>query len=110
MVLDHIDKNTTGDDPVILMGDLNAVPENKAYKKIVEYGRLRDAYNVSVAPPHGPDGTFNGFSFTQETDRRIDHIFVSEHFNVKRFGVLTDSYGGLNYPSDHFPVLAEIEL
>ena len=26
MVLDHIDKNTTTDDPVIFLGDLNAVP------------------------------------------------------------------------------------
>lgn len=110
MVLDHIDDNITGDSPVILMGDLNAEPDNEAYQKVIEHSRLRDAYHLSVTPPHGPEGTFNGFSFTQEPDRRIDHIFLSNHFNVKRYGVLTDSYNGLKYPSDHFPVLAEIEL
>jgi endonuclease/exonuclease/phosphatase family metal-dependent hydrolase len=110
MVLDHIAKNTSSDDPVIFMGDLNADPENEAYHKIIEQGRLRDAYGVSGIPPHGPKGTFNGFSITDEPVRRIDHIFLSDHFSVKRYGILTDSYGGLKYPSDHFPVLAEIEL
>lgn len=110
MVLDHIDENTTGDAPVIFMGDLNAVPGNVAYQKVIEHDRLQDAYQLSAIPPHGPSGTFNGFSFTQEPDRRIDYIFLSDHFKVKRYGVLTDSYDGLKYPSDHFPVLAEIEF
>lgn len=110
MVLNHIDENTTGDDSVIFMGDLNAVPGNETYQKVIEYDRLHDAYQLSAIPPHGPSGTFNGFSFTQEPDRRIDHIFLSDHFKVNRYGVLTDSYDGLNYPSDHFPVLTEIEF
>lgn len=110
LVLDHIDKNTTTDDPVIFMGDMNAVPENEAYQKVGEHDRFQDAYDLSEMPPHGPEGTYNGFSFAQEPDRRIDHIFLSDHFGVKRYGVLTDNYGGLKYPSDHFPVLAEIEL
>jgi len=43
-------------------------------------------------------------------DRRIDYVFLSDHFSVNRYGVLTDSYDGLKYPSDHFPVLVEIEM
>lgn len=110
MVTEHIAKNTNSEDPVIFLGDLNAVPETEAYQIIVGHSRLRDAYDLTDIPPHGTAGTFNGFSITHEPARRIDHIFLSDHFSVKRYGVLTDRYRGLNYPSDHFPVLAEIEL
>ncbi|MGF1670433.1 MAG: endonuclease/exonuclease/phosphatase family protein [Balneolaceae bacterium] len=110
LVLEHIDDNTEPGIPVILMGDLNAEPGNLAYEKIIKHNRFSDAYNISETPPHGPTGTFNGFDFNRVPDRRIDYVFLTNHFNVKRYGVLTDSYDGLKYPSDHFPVLVEIEL
>tara|TARA_R100001143_G_C3361063_1_gene135831 strand:+ start:14961 stop:15824 length:864 start_codon:yes stop_codon:yes gene_type:complete len=110
MVLEHIDENTNQGDRVIFLGDLNAVPGNTAYNMIAEDHRFWDAFDVTQTPPHGPAGTFNGFSFTNIPDRRIDHIFLTEHFTVIRYGILTDSYGELRYPSDHFPVLAEIEF
>ena len=110
LVLEHIDDNTEPGIPVILMGDLNAEPGNQAYKKIMKQDRFFDAYNISKKPPHGPNGTFNGFDFNRNPDRRIDHIFLTNHFNVKRYGVLTDSCDGLKYPSDHFPVLVEIDM
>ena len=110
MVLEHIDENTDCDFPVIFMGDLNAVPGNKAYDKVIDHGRFNDAYDITELMPHGPTGTFNGFSFTRVPDRRIDYIFLTDDFKVKRYGVLTDSYNGLKYPSDHFPVLVEIEM
>lgn len=110
MVLEHIDEHTEEGDMIIIMGDLNAVPGNSAYEMVIDDERFSDAYDITQTPPHGPDGTFNGFSFSRVPDRRIDHIFLSEHFNVKRFGILTDSFSGLRYPSDHFPVIAEIEF
>ena len=110
MVLEHVDEHTEAGDKIIIMGDLNAVPDNRSYKMINEDDRFWDAYDVTQTPPHGPEGTFNGFSFTRVPDRRIDHIFLTEQFNVKRFGILTDSFSGLRYPSDHFPVVAEIEF
>jgi len=110
MVLEHVDKNTSDDAKIIFLGDLNATPENKAYEMVIDHGRFNDAFHITQMPPHGPTGTFNGFSFTRVPDRRIDYIFLTDHFNVLRYGVLTDSYDGLKYPSDHFPVLAEVEF
>ncbi|REL38979.1 endonuclease [Rhodohalobacter sp. SW132] len=110
MILEHIEENTPEDAKIIFLGDLNAEPDNKAYKKVIDDGRFQDTYHISNLPPHGPTGTFNGFSFTREPDRRIDYIFLTNHFEVNRYGVLTDSYDGLNYPSDHFPVIAEIKF
>lgn len=99
--------------PVVFMGDLNAVPGNRAYEKVLEHGLFQDAKLVSQAPPHGPPGTFNGFNINHSPDRRIDYLFVSGHFAVHRYGVLTDMYlhdGILRFPSDHFPVVAEVTL
>lgn len=110
MVLEHVDEHTNPGDKVMFLGDLNAVPGNYAYEKVINHGRFYDAYDITENPPHGPTGTFNAFSFTYVPDRRIDYIFLTEHFSVKRYGVLTDSYDGLKYPSDHFPVVAEIEF
>jgi len=110
MVLEHMNENTIVGDKIIFLGDLNAIPGNRSYDMVVEDERFRDAYDISLTPPHGPEGTFNGFSFERVPDRRIDHIFLTDHFTVNRIGILTDSYSGLRYPSDHFPVLAEIEF
>ena len=99
--------------PVVFMGDLNAVPGNPAYEKVMEHGLFRDAKLVSRTPPHGPPGTFNGFDINRAPDRRIDYVLVSDHFEVHRYGVLTDTYlhaGGLRFPSDHFPVVTEVTL
>ncbi|HLW20839.1 MAG TPA: hypothetical protein VKX33_10960, partial [Cyclobacteriaceae bacterium] len=55
------------------------------------------------------NGTFNSFDNTKSTDRRIDHVFVTPDVNVKKFGILTDTYKS-RFPSDHFPVLVEVEF
>lgn len=108
LVRNHID-NQTEDLPVVLMGDLNVTPDNIVYESTINDGFFEDAKHLSKTPPHGPEGTFNGFAFHEKPERRIDYLFFTEHFNVKRYGVLTDNYG-LQYPSDHFPVLTEISI
>ncbi len=108
LVREHI-YEYTDNKPVILMGDLNATPDNPVYKKVTENGFFKDAFHITEIPPHGPEGTFNGFLFNEKPERRIDYVFFTEHFRVLRYGVLTDNYG-LQYPSDHFPVLTEVEF
>ena len=79
------------------------------------------------------NGTFNDFDPNSFTESRIDHIFVSPSFQVKRYGVLTDTYRSIvgkgekkqandcpeeidiktyqaRTPSDHFPVKVELEF
>lgn len=109
LVREHMNDNVEEELPVIFMGDLNATPENPVYEMVTGDSFFRDAYNITELPPHGPEGTFNGFRFHEKPERRIDYIFFTEHFRVFRYGVLTDNYG-LQYPSDHFPVFTEIEI
>lgn len=108
LILEKIKGLNPDDLPTIWMGDFNVDPENPAYLTVTNDGNLMDTREISVNPPVGNQGTFNAFDWDRLPDKIIDHIFVSEHFEVLRHGILTDNYGK-KYPSDHFPVLVEIK-
>ncbi len=94
--------------PALLMGDFNAMPESAAIQSVLQ--ELIDAREMAGANAFGPDGTFNGFKFHEPVQKRIDYIFLSSKtvWKVLKHAVLTDSKE-LRYPSDHFPVWAEME-
>ncbi|MNR27090.1 Endonuclease/Exonuclease/phosphatase family protein [compost metagenome] len=91
--------------PVIYTGDLNVTPETDAIATIKSF--LSDSKEISIEPPYGPEGTFNGFDFNSPLKDRIDYIFVNKGFKVQKYGVLTDSKDQ-KYFSDHMPVLAKL--
>lgn len=95
--------------PVIWMGDFNVTPDNPAYQTVVSNPAWKDARLISIVPSYGPRGTFTGFDWERMPDGIIDHIFVNGKIEVLRHGILTDNYGK-KYPSDHFPVLVELEF
>ncbi len=94
-------------EPVILTGDMNAVPESEPIAKARAV--LRDAASISQTPHKGPLATFNGFRVGQAHTAQIDYIFVSSGIGVRAHATLDDMVDGL-YPSDHFPVMAELVL
>lgn len=98
-------KEISGNVPTILCGDLNLPPESVPVRKLSAF--LHDAYTISELPPHGPRGSWAGFTFDDEPGARIDYIFVSEGIKVKRYGILSDSRDR-SFFSDHLPVLAEL--
>ena len=108
LVLRQIEKINAENLPVIWMGDFNVTPDNPAYTVITSQPQWNDARLVA-AMSYGPAGTFTGFDWDQLPDGIIDHIFVSGRIQVIRHGILTDNYGK-KYPSDHFPVMAEVEF
>jgi len=95
-------------EPVVFMGDLNGNHQSDWYKTIATSGLVRDTYS-QVQHPYANNGSFNGFGKSSSATGIIDHIFVTPHFKVSRWGLLTDTYNG-KYPSDHFPVLVDVEL
>lgn len=109
LVLKKIEEINTSRLPVIFMGDFNVNPENKAYLEIEKYDDFYDSRLVSQTPSIGNQGTFNAFDWNRLPEDIIDHIFISPGIKVLRHGILTDNYGK-KYPSDHFPVIAEIEF
>ena len=72
-------------------------------------GQWRDARLASLAPPYGPEGTFNDFKLDAPLKDRIDYVFVSDRFTVHRYAALTDS-SDARYPSDHLPVVVRLSL
>jgi endonuclease/exonuclease/phosphatase family metal-dependent hydrolase/glycerophosphoryl diester phosphodiesterase len=96
--------------PLVLLGDFNSHPGSEPYRLLTqapENERLYDAYHASLLPPHGPEGTWSGFSFPGEPGSRIDYVFFCNEVAVLRYGALSDSWAG-RFPSDHLPVLAEL--
>lgn len=101
--------------PAVLTGDFNSYPDSEPYQAIVskEAGKggylLSDSKQASATVHHGADGTFTGFDLQAKPLQPIDFIFVTKTVKVKSHGTLTDSFNGL-LPSDHYPVLAELEF
>ena len=72
------------------MADFNATQDSDLYKIITSNG-FEDTYESSKYR-FAPTGTGNGFRINYFTERRIDHIFVSEGIKSSRYGVLTYHY------------------
>jgi len=103
LVLQKI-KEMAGNSATIFTGDFNVDQHNESYKEVLSTGVLQDCYNLAPVKL-ATNGTFNAFNLNTKTDSRIDHIFVTKQFNVKRYAILTNSYEG-KAPSDHYPVVA----
>jgi endonuclease/exonuclease/phosphatase family metal-dependent hydrolase len=95
--------------PVIFMGDFNTEPNEDRLLKLQKV--MDDTKDLSQNKPFGPEGTFNGFKHNEPVTKRIDYIFISKNnnLNVMKYAVLSDSKD-LKYPSDHLPVLVELNF
>lgn len=96
--------------PLVLLADLNCSEGDPTYERFKRSG-LQDARGVSLSTPYGPPDTYigPGFNVRFESTGRYDYIFVSKELQVWRFATLTDNYRGV-CPSDHYPVVCDIEL
>ena len=101
-------RQIAGRQPAILTGDFNGGHTAEWYQALAESGVLKDSY-TAANDPYASSGSFNGFGSTVGSKEIIDHIFVTPQFQVKRYGILTDTYHG-KYPSDHFPVLVNLSI
>lgn len=108
LVLSKIAAINTKKYPVFLMGDFNSTPDTKQIMEIKSV--MNDTKEVSQEKPFGPSGTFNDFKHNEPVTLLLDYIFISKNssLKVKKHAVLSDSKD-LKYPSDHLPVLIEID-
>lgn len=108
-------KEIAGDNPTILTGDFNTKSDSPPYS-ILTNGLdsekrffLNDAEKVNRNIHYGAHITFNGFGNDIQPGNKIDFIFVNDKVKVKEHGVISETFDG-KYPSDHFPVIAEVEI
>jgi endonuclease/exonuclease/phosphatase family metal-dependent hydrolase len=59
-----------------------------------------------VAPETDRKATSNGFGSSSNT---IDHIFFAG-FEARSYRTVTESWNGIKYISDHYPVTAVVEF
>jgi endonuclease/exonuclease/phosphatase family metal-dependent hydrolase len=88
------------DNPVIVCGDMNFPPGSQSYRKIASV--LQDVQ--AHAPGHIARRTFPA----RWPLRRIDHIFVSRHFEVTGITVIENDLTRI--ASDHLPLAADLRL
>jgi endonuclease/exonuclease/phosphatase family metal-dependent hydrolase len=95
--------------PVIITGDFNSAPSDEPAQYMS--AAFINCRTASEQPAYGPADTWNGFQFDKKPEGCIDYIFISNNkkIAVKKFATITDSYEK-KYPSDHFPILATLEL
>lgn len=118
--------------PAIVTGDFNVDQTSPSYRTMTGDGALLDSYDVAEIR-YAPNGTFNNYRTDEYTPSRIDHVFVTPGIEVKKYGILTDTYrtddeGAVKTtlenapdeisavkvtartPSDHFPVMVVLAL
>ncbi|HLT87301.1 MAG TPA: endonuclease/exonuclease/phosphatase family protein [Sphingobacterium sp.] len=97
-------KELANDLPIILTGDFNVDETNEAYFTLAKSGIVQDTYDLAKIV-YEPNSSFNAWGKGLKPKQRIDHIFITKPFNVRKYGILTDTYMG-KFPSDHFPVVS----
>ena len=73
---------------------------------------LKDARAISEVKDPGPVNSFHRWgAIKDDPRRRIDYIYVSDGIRVRAFATHADKRPGLDrWPSDHYPITADIEL
>lgn len=96
--------------PCILMGDFNAKPNSKLIKKFKDgqYSSKRFIAVQEMKPDIYKKATMGGFK-GREGGRHIDYIFVTDEFKIKDIEIVKYHKKG-KYPSDHYPIIADLEL
>jgi endonuclease/exonuclease/phosphatase family metal-dependent hydrolase len=97
---------------LILTGDFNSDEDSGAYQAL--FGKrddrdssLVDTFRVVHPKREKNEGTFNGFKANAVTGPRIDWIGCSRDWKVTSAAIDRVSRDG-RYPSDHFPITAEL--
>lgn len=95
--------------PFIIMGDFNCYLDDKIFKIVKEF-KIGDFYlrNVYDEVSHSIKGTFHDFKGGYDGGI-IDFILISNGISCKKLYIDDRTiYDG--YPSDHYPVIAELEI
>lgn len=104
VILDRMKSHMHQNLSTLVTGDMNAGPENKAVH-ILNSESLQDVYTELN---ESPGGTFHGFKGGQDGET-IDYIFTSDHVQVLKVTVDRNVVDGA-YLSDHYPVIAQLEI
>ena len=107
LILEKINTLNPRNFPVVLTGDFNLTDKTEPIKIISK--TMSDSFYNCKKPHYGPTGTFTGFDVNTVPKDRIDYIFT-KGLTCQSIRTINDRRENLLYPSDHFPVLAELKF
>lgn len=110
-IIEYIEKQQAQDPlPLILMGDFNTNPGSPLIQGLStgKWGEQQLIPVQEINPSLYQKATMSGFK-GRDKGFHLDYIFVSPHYQIQDATLVkTDRKGRL--PSDHYPLLAEVEL
>lgn len=90
--------------PTLITGDFNMTPQSLGYKQMVK--RFTDV-NAATVGDNRP--TYHAYHPEIETDQHIDYCFVNDKVTPITQKIIDDTVDG-KFPSDHFGILATLEI
>ena len=93
------------DYPLYMTGDFNVISTDKVLDGIRDF--MRNARTYATVKDTNP--TVNGFGDTSSR-KQIDHIYYSDYLKAVEYYTIMDSYNGIKYVSDHYPIYAILKL
>ena len=107
VIYNNIKKMNPDGLPMVLVGDFNVFPDDECMKDISTL--MKNARNDSADTD--PRGSFNGFGkYDMDHLEKIDYIYFSGFKSSRRFKVVTKTYAGKPYVSDHYPVYSDLDF
>ena len=102
LVMERI-KMMCGNQPYILLGDFNVDQFNPIYPMMMESGMFVDCHDAAVVR-FAPTGSMNYFKPDFKTDSRIDHVLVSDDFDVLDYTVSVNPAKSFSYSAPKLSV------
>jgi endonuclease/exonuclease/phosphatase family metal-dependent hydrolase len=100
---------TAADQPVLLVGDFNAVAKaSAAYATLTGDGYLTDLFRSAPVRKGEHLGTFHGYRQANPTGLHIDWLLGRGGWRVRSAEVIAFEVKG-QHPSDHYPVMVTLE-
>lgn len=105
LIISLIKEKNIDNSPVILTGDFNVTPDNTfALENLYSY------MNNAAATAQEADSAPTSNSFGKREGKCIDYIWWKNFKSCKEYCVIRKEYDGIKYVSDHWPIIATLEL
>lgn len=98
-ILTKIKLINSGNLPVYLSGDLNTDESSSAFTPLKNYGFKSARLEALVGDSYK---TFNDFG--DSSGSILDHCFFKDFYSVPKFTTVRDTFAGVKYISDHYPI------
>lgn len=102
LIVDRIADMNKESYPMVLTGDFNVLPSDSCLVDL--NARMLSARETAQVTDGRP--SFNGFGLYDPTE--IDYIYYSDFSSCADFEVITQQYEGIEYTSDHYPIVSTL--